>query len=440
MFPLSAMSMRNLCYLISAPASGQGKTTITAALAARLRRAGRQVQVFKTGPDYLDPTILEAASGRPVLNLDLWIMGQAHCRLLLASARWSRDVVLVEGVMGLYDNTPHNAELARLFDWQVIVVLNVAKYAQTAKAIVAGLRNYGCGADIRGVIANFVASSHHRSLICETLGDDLIGVVPRADECTLPQRHLGLVRAAELHDMQKRIDRLADLVDHLPLDSLFPQGSAQAAPERIHLTSRKLLAGLKIAVARDHAFSFIYPMNVETLQQLGAHIVYFSPLSDEQLPACDALWLPGGYPELHLAALDRAAAMRQQIKERINHWLPVLAECGGLMYLSDAITDAAGETAAGCGVLNARVRLHSRVQRIGHQELALNHLTLRGHTFHHSTLDTMPEPWKYTVGQFGHQGEAVYRVNNAVLTYFHGYFASCPELAADIFLGAVGHG
>ena len=423
--------------LISAPASGGGKTTVTAALARRLVRQGMRVRVFKTGPDFLDPMLLEQASGAPVHSLDLWIVGIEQCRRLLAQAAQIADVVLIEGVMGLYDGTPSSADLARTFGIPVIAVIDASSMAQTAGALALGLRDYG-PVSLAGVIANRVASAGHAAMVASSLRDiPLLGSLPR-QERALPERHLGLVTPGEVDGLEPILDRLAE---QLSLDA--DQWAKVRAgvrggdldmppPERPGLP---LLAGKTIAVARDVAFAFLYPANLECLHALGAALSFFSPVANEPVPPdADAIYLPGGYPELHGDALSGASAWRTSLRQAHADGVPIWAECGGMMALAESMIDQSGHAWAMAGVLPGTVSMQPRLAGIGSQGLATPHGILRGHTFHYSRLQTTAPVAAHTVKHpSGAAGEAVYRVGSLRASYFHAYFPSCPEAVAALF-------
>jgi len=269
---------------ISAPASGQGKTNVTAALARLHRKQGREVIVFKTGPDFLDPTILEQASGNPVYQLDIWMGGEAHCRELLYNAAIKADLILIEGVMGLFDGAPSSADLAILFNIPVLAVINAASMAQTFGALAYGLANYNNDLLFAGVIANRVASSNHCDMIAESLpsGMRFYGALPRDENIELPSRHLGLVSANEIEDIEKRIELAAEKLLKSGLD-ILPDNVTFNSSNTIPESEKKQLTGYKISVAQDAAFSFLYRANVECLESLGAEIQYFSPITDYHL-------------------------------------------------------------------------------------------------------------------------------------------------------------
>jgi cobyrinic acid a,c-diamide synthase len=416
-------------------ASGQGKTTVTAALARKLVRAGRRVRIFKCGPDFIDPMLLERACGAPVHTLDLWMVGIDECRRRLAEAALEADAVLVEGVMGLYDGTPSAADLARTFGIPVLAVIDVSAMAQTAGAVARGLRDHG-PVQLAGVVANRVASSGHARMVAQSLREiALVGSLPRQTE-SLPERHLGLVLPHELPQLDALLDELADA---LQLDDaswqalpLFEAAGIQAAP-----AVPPLLAGRTIAIARDAAFAFLYPANLDTLRALGARLVFFSPLANQAVPnGVDAIYLPGGYPELHAQALAGADRWRASIAAAFAAGLPIVAECGGMMVLADELADPDGERWPMAGLLPGVVRMQSRLAGLGAQALDTPAGVLRGHTFHYSCFDTPQAAALHTVRHpAGTAGEAVYRAGSLTASYFHAYFPSNPEAVAALFTG-----
>ena len=416
--------------LVAAPASGQGKTLVTAALARRHRLAGRRVRVFKTGPDFLDPMILERASGQPVHQLDLFMAGETHCRQLLFEAAERSELILIEGVMGLFDGQPSSADLAALFSIPVLAVINASAMAQTFGAIALGLASYRKDVPFAGMLANRVAGERHAQMLKDALPPSLhwAGFLPRQEAMALPERHLGLVQASEISDLDARIDLAAE---SLQIDLELPQAVAFSPGE--FLQPAKFLDGVRIAIARDAAFSFIYPANLELLAAMGAQVRFFSPIADAQLPDCDALWLPGGYPELHLDGLAANGAMRQAIRAHFAAGRPILAECGGMLYLAETLTDVRGKRADMVGLLPARVTMQPRLVALGLQAVEMSGGVMRGHTFHHSRLETALVPAARASNPRGGDGEAVYRVGNLTASYVHFYFPSNPRIVAQLF-------
>lgn len=419
--------------LIAGCASGQGKTTVTAALARFHRRMGRRVRVFKSGPDFIDPRFLHAASGRRVFNLDCWMVGVRESKALLYRAARSADLILVEGAMGLYDGEPSTADLAREFAIPVAAVIDAAAMAQTFGALAKGLKEYR---EVRfaGVIANRVASPGHARMLAQSLPSDipLLAAVRKAER-SFPERHLGLVQAEELRDLQENLDRLADMI---------AQSGFTALPEPVMFEPAELgwpprLAGRPIlAVARDAAFSFIYPANLLCLMAMGVRLRFFSPLADEPVPGADALYLPGGYPELHAARLAGNAQWLQSVRAFARAGKPIYAECGGMMVLFDTLKTLEGAEHPMAGLLPGRVAMRSRLAAIGLQALPLGEGTLRGHTFHYSELETPLAAAFRCLPQRSGKGEPVYRRGSVTASYLHAYFPSNPAAAAALLTGA----
>lgn len=444
--------------LVAAPASGQGKTTLCCALARLHTRAGRRVSVFKCGPDFLDPHWLTLASGRPVHQLDLWMTGQADCEQRLHQAAQTSDLIIVEGVMGLFDGDPSAADLARRFDLPVLAVIDASAMAGTFGALAWGLQHYREGMRWAGVLANRVASTGHALMLETSLRDPAswLGALMRDAALALPERHLGLVIAGELDDAMQRLDAAADALLGTPLGQMSsdalqawavefkpppsePDQPNRAAPGMVF----RPLEGRVIAVARDAAFCFIYAANLSTLENLGADVVYFSPLADEQLPPCDAVWLPGGYPELHAEKLAANQAMKNAIAAHVAAGKPLWAECGGMMALFDELVLVNGERHALWGLLEGRVTMQPRLAALGPQQLELPAGLLRGHTFHYSTCSTLLAPAGRTQAAPGRklrgQGEALYVAGPTGAlraSYFHAWFPSSPEATTNLFLEA----
>lgn len=432
--------------LVAAAASGQGKTTVTAALARLHARQGRRVRVFKCGPDFLDPFWLALASGRPVHQLDLWMTGEADCRARLYQAAQQADLILVEGVMGLFDGAPSAADLALRLGLPVLAVVDASAMAGTFGAIAHGLRQYRPGLAWAGVLANRVGGEGHARMLRESLPEpsDWLGALTRDPALALPERHLGLVSALEVSDALARLDAAADALAQTPLGRMdaaalqrwavdFP---APAEPPAVP----PLLAGTRVAVARDAAFCFIYEANLDTLRALGAELSFFSPLADAAVPPCDALWLPGGYPELHIAALARNRAMRGSVAGHVAAGRPVWAECGGMMVLFDELVTADGSSHPGWGLLPGRVTMQQRLAALGPQQLVLGAHALRGHTFHYSSCATALAPVARTLQPEGRPetaGEALYQLGSVRASYFHAWFASSPEATARLFQSGV---
>ena len=432
--------------LIAAPASGQGKTTVASALARLHARNGRRVKVFKCGPDFLDPHWLTLASGNPVHQLDLWMTGEADCAQRLHDAALDADLIIVEGVMGLFDGEPSAADLAQRFGLRVLAVIDASAMAGTFGALAWGLQHYREGLAFAGVLANRVASAGHAEMLQAGLRDDSQwhGALMRSDAFTLPERHLGLVVASELSDAMQRLDAAADALAETPLGKMSVDDlQAWSTPFETPDTSQVIfpsdvLKGQIIAVAHDAAFCFIYSANIDCLRAMGAQIVCFSPLHDGALPACDALWLPGGYPELHAEKIATNTAMKASITAHVAAGKPVWAECGGMMALFETLTCADDASWPMWGVLPGSVALQKRLAALGPQQLEISGGILRGHAFHYSTCATTLPVTARTQAAPGRklrgEGEALYALGSVKASYFHAWFASDPAAAAGLFL------
>lgn len=424
-----------------APASGQGKTTITAALARLLTQQGKVVRVFKTGPDYLDPQILEQASNQPVEQLDLWMAGEQWCQQKLYEAACVADLILVEGAMGMFDGDPSSADLAARFNIPVALVMDVKGMAQTAAAIALGLANFRDDISVVGLIANNCSTERHRELIVNALPESLplLASLKSSDEVALPERHLGLVQASEVaEELESRFaagadwlaaSGIAETVKTLPKTTF--EATCIEPPEA-------LLTGRRIGIARDLAFSFIYDANIRLLEQMGASVHFFSPLKDTELPDVDALWLPGGYPELHAATLSANSTMRLAISDFQQQQKPILAECGGFLYCLQSLTDLDEQEYPMTGIMPGFGAMRGKRGCQGMQTLPLPEGDIRGHAHHRSRSHDTPTPIAYGQRQ-RHQapGEAIYREGGLTASYLHLFFPSNPQVVAQIFTSAL---
>ncbi len=393
--------------IIAAPASGTGKTTVMLGLLAALRERGLKVQPFKNGPDYIDPAFHQAASGRASVNLDTWAMGPGMLAGLVGSAEGA-DLVLAEGSMGLFDGVVVKgasgngaaADLAALMGWPVVLVIDVSGQAQTAAAVAQGLARFRAGVQVAGVILNRVASPRHEALIrhgMEGAGLRVLGALPKRAAIAMPERHLGLVQAEELPGLTAMIAAAAALMrEGVDLDGLISLAGSRAplAP-----APRITPPGQRIALARDRAFSFVYPHLLQGWHRAGAEILPFSPLADEAPdPNADVCWLPGGYPELHggvLAAADRFRAGLRIFAEA----KPVHGECGGYMAMGDALIDKDGTRHRMAGLLGLVTSFEKRKMHLGYRLAGLRTAIpgysagsrLAGHEFHYSTILEQPD-------------------------------------------------
>ncbi len=432
--------------LVAAPASGQGKTTVACGLARLYVRKGLRVRVFKCGPDFLDPNWLTLASGAPVHQLDPWMTGEADCRARLHAAARESDLIIVEGVMGLFDGQPSAADLARLVGLHVLAVVDAWAMAGTFGALAFGLQHYQSGLRWAGVLANRVAGERHADMLQSALREpgDWLGALMRDPSLVLPERHLGLTASGEVQDALGRLDLAADALANTALGRMTAtelqrwEVNFESVPlDALPSYGARPLQGTTIAVARDAAFCFIYAANLDCLRALGAHLVFFSPLADAALPACDAVWLPGGYPELHARQLADNLQMRASLAVHVAQHKAVWAECGGMMPLFDHITLLDGEQLPQWSLLPGRVTMHARVAALGPQQLELDGRVLRGHTFHFSTCDSSLPVSTRTTGPGAAPdaatGEALWECGSVRASYFHAWFASDPMAAAALF-------
>jgi len=419
--------------MVAAPASGSGKTTVVSALARLHSRQGRRVRVFKCGPDFLDPQIHAIASGAPCENIDLAMCGEADARWRLARAARSADLILVEGVMGLHDSHPSGAELARRLGLPILLVVDAQAMAGSFGAVCWGLKHYREGAPISAVLANRVGSAYHAELCHASLPEELtwMGALPREDATLLPERHLGLLPAAEIADLSVRLDRAADALAKSGAATLPPPVAFDDLPVP---DWPPLLAGKRIAVADSAAFCFRYPANEEYLHRIGAELVFFSPLTDSALPLCDAVWLPGGYPELHAGAIAGNRSMADSLRRHVTAGKPLLAECGGMMACFERLVTVEGEEYPAFGLLPGESRMQKRLAGLGLLSAELPEGRLSGHSFHYSASTTPLVPIVQARKLHGNGGEPIYRHGRLTASYMHTYFPSNPQASARLFL------
>ncbi|WP_369922533.1 cobyrinate a,c-diamide synthase [Marinomonas polaris] len=428
---------------LTAPASNQGKTTITAALARYFTNQGKVVRVFKTGPDYLDPQILAQASKQPVEQLDIWMAGEEYCQDKLYQAAQVADLILVEGAMGMFDGEPSSADLAARFGIPMAIVMDVKGMAQTAAAVATGLANFRDDVQVAGLIANRCGSERHAELIRDALPANLplLATLKRDEEITLPERHLGLVQADEVKDeLEIRFEAAVEWLKETQDTGLLGLPKAVAFyPANLvgeNQAPEQSLLGKTIAVAKDSAFSFIYDANLIALKSLGANVVFFSPLHDQVLPDADALWLPGGYPELHTKALSENTTMRQAIKDFFQTGKGILAECGGMLYSLDDLTDLDNQCYPMLGILEGQGAMRGKRGCQGMQTAVIPQGEIRGHAHHRSRSANTPEPVGYGRRQrHPAPGEAIYQQKGLTASYLHLFFPSNLDVTAKIFLG-----
>ena len=459
----SLSQVRKPGFLIAGTASGVGKTTVTLAITAAALRRGLIVQPFKGGPDYLDAGHQTRIAGRASRNLDTWMLHDEANLTVVRKAAQGADVLIAEGMMGLFDGkdglteTGSSAAIAKLLKLPIILVLDAAKSARSVAAVVLGFEMFDPHLAIAGLILNRVAGENHfrmlEAAIASRCSTPLLGWLPRDPSIAIPERHLGLQTPEEqpASQLETQLDTLASLAErHLDLDRIF---ALQCGLDLSEPPSPALSSGppLRIGIARDAAFSFYYEDNLDLLRELGAETISFSPLRDSSLPeALDAIYLGGGYPELHASQLSSNAPMLHAMREFAASRRPIYAECGGMMYLTQSLTDKEGNQYDMAGVLPFAVEMTSKLVRFGYVtvEFAQDCLlgpagtSIRGHSFHHSRILGAPEtPGSYLV-QYSlsghHETEGFGQpFTNVLASYIHLHFRANPVVAQNLLAAAL---
>ncbi len=392
--------------ILAAPASGSGKTVLTLGLLRHLVRAGYGVASAKAGPDYIDPSFHAAASGAPCLNLDPWAMRRQTLQGLVAQLERRAAHVICEGVMGLFDGAGaaaagSTADLAALTGWPVVLIVDAHGQGASAAALVRGFATHRPDVTLAGIIFNRVSSERHRVILSDALAASLpmlpvLGAVPRGDGLALPARHLGLVPAGEHAALDAFLDRAADhvaaAIDVAALLAVARRSSLPAPSERVQPLAP---LGRHIAVARDAAFAFLYPSVLEGWMRGGAELSFFSPLADEApASAADAVYLPGGYPELHGETLAGNSAFLSGLRAAANRQATIYGECGGYMTLGETLIDGAGIAHRMAGLLPLATSFAARRRHLGYRIFRLAAATplgaagalFRGHEFHYASI------------------------------------------------------
>lgn len=431
-------------FVVAGTHSGCGKTTVTLGIMAALCKRGIDVQPFKCGPDFIDPTLHRLVTGKVSRNLDMRMCGAEYVQQLFGKHASKDGISIIEGVMGLFDGGNGSAaRLSTLLDIPVILVVDVRSAAESVAAVIKGFETLDPQVRVAGVILNRVGSERHHQMIADAVKKycraDIIGALPRDSTITLPSRHLGLHMGAEVHLNQQR---LIDLMEqNLDLDRLQKLSQLSKVPElpnpKPETGNRKPADRIRLAVAWDEAFCFYYQDNLDMLKETGAEIVIFSPLHDEALPDNLAgIYLGGGYPELYAAELSDNTSMRKAIRLFSQSGRPVYGECGGFMYLTSSITDTEGRQQPMAGVYPVASRMQKRLRRLGYRQVEMQTGTVLGtkgfccygHEFHYSEIDEMPS--KVERGYILDDGRAEgYLVNNTLAGYVHLHWGRTPEVA-----------
>jgi cobyrinic acid a,c-diamide synthase len=449
--------------VLAAPYGRSGKTTVAVGLGAALAARGLVVQPFKKGPDYIDPSWLSAAAGRPCRTLDAFLMGRET--LTAAFARGTvggpapADVAVVEGAMGLYDGldlegSGSTATVARWLQAPVLLVVNAQRMTRSVAAVVQGYQHFEADSGIAGVILNNVARERHRDMLVGSIERyckiPVVGVLPHASCLAIPDRHLGLVPLGENEANVRAIAAARQAVED-GFDLAAVLAIARSAPplDLPELSAAPPGERVIVGVLRDRAFSFYYPENLEALEQAGAHLVFVDTLHDISVPAMDALYAGGGFPEVFASELESNRPLRAELLRRIENGLPVYAECGGLMYLSQSLS-AAGTSAAMVGALPCTVRMMPRPQGHGYVEAVVEGenpffalgTVLRGHEFHNSHTMVSADAgcaYRVTRGQGLGQGRDGLVHRNVLASYTHLHALATPEWAPALVAAAIRH-
>ncbi len=446
--------MTNRRIVIAGTGSGVGKTTITIGLMAALQRKGYEVQGFKCGPDYIDPSYHTAVTGRKSRNLDSWMLSEEMVKEVLLRGSDGADISIIEGVMGFFDgrdslsNEGSTAHISELTQSPVLLIVNCSSMARSAAAIVKGFQSFPHRANIVGVIANRVGSKGHYMLVKQAIeqecGIPVVGYLEKNEELSIPERHLGLVPSVERGELKDFFKNLGDLLDKtVDINQIYELAKAEEIP----LPKKSLFSreqghdSVRIGVAKDEAFNFYYPENLELLEAFGAELIYFSPVKGEELPKdVRGLYIGGGFPEEFAFELADNVEMKQSIYDAVTGGLPTIAECGGFMFLTDQLITSNGQVYPMAGVIPGRVTMQKKLVALGYREIkgmpsnqyVKEGAMARGHEFHYSTYEG-PTDIPHAYKAKGLRGETLegYSKGNLMAGYTHLHFGSCPQVVEN---------
>ena len=445
-------------FLIAGTHSGCGKTTVTLGLMAALTRRGLRVQPFKVGPDFIDPGHHSQVTGRESHNLDGWMLDRRTSEEIFARSAEGADVVVVEGVMGLFDGFSGRdeagsaAQMAKWLGLPVLLVVDARSMARSAAAVVKGFAEFDPGLELAGVIFNRVGSHKHREILNEAVqgldGPPIVGFLPRDESLSIPSRHLGLVTVEDA-STASMTSALSEWVEsNVDLDRLLERVEGASTPGRPgsgpdRAVKARVRDEVRIGVARDRAFCFYYPENLRLLEQSGAAMVFFSPLKEKKLPEdIQGLYLGGGYPELHARTLSENRKLIRDIRRFALDGGPIYAECGGFMVLMKSIQDPEGRVFPMADLFPFRSRMQDRLKALGYRQVETMEVSLlgpagtrvRGHEFHYSSIVSAEGevPTLYSLEDRSGSLERTegYRFNNVLGSYIHLHFGSNPDAAS----------
>lgn len=446
-------------FMLAGASSNVGKTTVTMGIMAAFKKRGLRVKPFKTGPDYIDPMFHRFVTGEPSINLDTWMLDEETIRGLFSRRLAENDLGIVEGVMGLYDghslesDVGSSAYLSKTIEAPVILIIDGRGMAKSAAALVKGYVDFDPNTNIVGVIINRISSESHYQLLKEMIEayNDVtcLGYFPNNPDIVMDSRHLGLVPVEEIADFREKVDKAGELAEtYIDLDKLWEisQHDQTVIPFADPFSGYGAkYQGLRIGVPKDRAFNFYYEDNFSALENAGVEVVTFSPLNDTALPDnLDGLYIGGGFPEIFGAELAANTAMIADIKNKLEAGLPCYAECGGLMYLTNSMTLNSGETNPAVGFFDADSKMTKRLQRFGYVKidayLCGKTITVRGHEFHHSLVETAEElPTAYVMTKKGKTWTCGYRQKNVLAGYPHIHFYSNPLFLTSLLNAVLDH-
>ena len=427
--------------LIGAASSGSGKTTLTLGLLRALKNRGLKVQPYKCGPDYIDTKYHTLAAGEESVNLDSYLSSDAYLQSIYASYGTTADVCVTEGVMGLFDGYDRmrgsSAEIARLLHIPVLLVVNARSTAYSVAPLIYGFKNFCKDIPVAGVIFNMVGSATHYEYLqeaCRDAGVECFGYLPKQKEIEIPSRHLGLT-LDERFAFDAFADRIAALVEeYIDVDGLLNAFSGRGVADLVPVCGDgqpMVESAMKIAVARDEAFNFMYRENISRLQRLG-EVTFFSPLNTPELPEADLVYLPGGYPEYYLPQLSANRTMLQSVATYVEKGGKLLAECGGMMYLCRSITGMDGKRYPMVGVLPQDATMEQMKLKMGYRNFVYNGVSVRGHEFHYSRIIPVDDALPSVAELYSAKGVKVdtplYRYKNVIASYTHLYWGEMDLL------------
>nr|WP_297395521.1 cobyrinate a,c-diamide synthase [uncultured Peptostreptococcus sp.] len=438
--------------VIAGTGSGVGKTTISLGIMKALVNRGKSVQPFKVGPDYIDPSYHKYVTGRPSRNLDSYMLDEDQVKYVYSQASKSTDISIIEGVMGLYDglgidiNKHSTSQIAKTLKAPLILVLDAKAMGASAAAMVLGYKQLDKNVDIVGVIANNVRTKRHYEIVKASIEKycslEVLGYLPPDDEISLESRQLGLVPSQEMENLDKKIDRIGQLVEeYVDVDRIIELSESEAVTSSFELSMfvedpdvLDLARDKRMAVAYDKAFNFYYPSNIELLKSIGVQLKFFSPLEDESVPDADIIYIGGGFPEVFAGQLEANKSMRESLYRAYEANKPIYAECGGLMYLGEDLLDLEGNSFQMVGAIKGHSKMEKSLKRFGYCQatakednlIAYKGQQICGHEFHHSSfhsdLDTAFDIEKIVNGQVIDRWEGGYFSKNTLASYLHIHF------------------